>query len=177
MRLITAWVQFSSTKFGRLPPPQPISCRSSGISAFVPSAQIRQEWKHTRRPTFCLLLKKYSSLKLGCVNMHINLTKLHLKLVLPSPCRRRKLFRELVRQNCTLERGGRKETKKLLIAVQPTSSPEVTKSNVTTSFSSLLAKRLSLKRTSRVCMVSLTSQISGTGHFGLWPVKWPVITG
>ena len=29
----------------------------------------------------------------------------------------------------------------------------------------------------RVCMVSLTGHISGTGHFGLWPVRWPVITG
>ena len=42
---------------------------------------------------------------LGYVNMQMYLTKLHLKLVLPSSCRRRKLFRELVRQNCTLERG------------------------------------------------------------------------
>ena len=129
----------------RLPPPQPISCRSSGISAFVPSAQIPPESTPLRlRPTFCSLPTSTARNKLGCVNVQMCLTKLHLKLVLPPSCR--KLFRELVRQNCTLERGGRKETKNLLIAVQRTSS-EVTKSNVTTSFSSLLAKRLSLKRT------------------------------
>ena len=137
--MTTAWVQFCSTKFVRLPPPQPISCRSSGISAFVPSAQIPPESTPLRlRPTFCSLPTSTATNKLGCVNVQMYFTKLHLKLALPSSRRRRKLFRELVLQNCTLERGGRVETKNLLIAVQRTSS-EVTKSNVTTSLTSLLA--------------------------------------
>ena len=111
------------------------------------SHQLRSDRKHTAPPTPYFLLaannycKDFARLR---EYMHMNLSKLHLNLIYPPLVANYSgnLFVKiaLLRQG----EGGRRQRSSWLLCNERTS--EVTKSNVTTSLSSLLAQRLTLKR-------------------------------